>query len=344
MLKPYTRADLNFETIREIGAEGKNSTTFLVRDVQLDAEVVMKRINKEDLDSAEVYFAEAQALYSTAHPNVVQVLYACEDNDYVYIAMPFYQQGSVKSLMGRRHLTVREIIKFSCQMLSGLHNIHSKGLIHFDIKPDNILLSDRGEALLSDFGLAKQMELGQAEQSKFYLKIVPPEILSGGPYNLCFDIYQFGLTLYRMCCGEDTFYQQFEAFFNNGSLDRQAFAQALNAGEFPDRSRCPHHIPKKLWDVVKKCLEVSPNDRYQSALSVANALAEVDQCLDWLFEEFDDRMVWSKEINGTTKRFTLNHDSSTNFESVSNGRVRRTRDLCIDRMTTTQVRRVLRDQ
>ncbi len=91
---------------------------------------------------------------SSAHPNVVQIHYACYDADRIYLAMPYYRKGSVTSLITDKYMTVREIVTVGCQVLSGLHNIHSKGLIHFDVKPDNILLSDRGEALLSDFGLA----------------------------------------------------------------------------------------------------------------------------------------------------------------------------------------------
>jgi serine/threonine protein kinase len=103
----------------------------------------MKQIAKADLDSPGNFFDEASALYASAHPNVVQIHYACEDTDSIYLAMPYYRRGSVSGLVTGRHMTVREIVTIGCQVISGLHNIHSKGLIHFDVKPDNILLSDR---------------------------------------------------------------------------------------------------------------------------------------------------------------------------------------------------------
>lgn len=219
MLKPYKRAELNFEELKEIGSDGRNSKTHVVHDKQLDAEIVMKTISKLSIRNASCYFDEAKCLYATAHQNVVQIHYACEDSDNIYIAMPFYKNGSVKGLMSIKRLTVREVVRLGCHFLSGLHNIHSKGLMHFDIKPDNILLSNRGEALLSDFGLAKHVQLdGTASPTAMYFKMAPPETIDGPPYHLGFDIYQAGLTLYRMINGNDEFYRQLEPFLVGGKV------------------------------------------------------------------------------------------------------------------------------
>lgn len=342
MLKPFTRAEVEFDEIREIGAEGRNSRTFLAKDRQLDAEIVIKRIPKSKLNNPGVYFDEARALYTTSHQNVVQIHYACQDADNVFIAMPFYSKGSVKGVMVNRFLTVREIVRLGCQTLSGLHNIHSKGLIHFDIKPDNILLSDRGEALLTDFGLAKQMYLGLADQPYLYLRMAPPEVPGGGPYDLRFDLYQFGLTLYRMCCGNDVFDAQFSKFLNAGGLDKQSFASALVTETFPNRKDFPAHIPKKLRYVIVKCLKNDPNDRFPSALAIANALADIDTCLDWIFSVFPDKLEWLREESGTVKRFSVFSDGSTEFVSEKDGKSRRTLAFCKSKMTPTEVHRVLR--
>jgi eukaryotic-like serine/threonine-protein kinase len=135
MLKPYNCAQLTFDLIREIGQEGHNSRTYVARDHQLDAEIVIKEIAKVRLASAASFFEESKALYASAHPNVVQIHYACEDADAIYIGMPFYRRGSIKTMMAAQRLTVREIVTLGCNVLSGLHNIHSKGLMHFDVKP-----------------------------------------------------------------------------------------------------------------------------------------------------------------------------------------------------------------
>ncbi|MQP52686.1 MULTISPECIES: protein kinase [unclassified Flavobacterium] len=162
-------ATLNFELKRNIGAEGKNSDVFTAHDKQFDADVVIKRIPKKDFTSPNDYYREAKCLYASKHQNIVTVNYSCEDNDYIYIAMPYYGKGSLESLTNNQFLTVREILKYSIDFLSGVNHIHTKGLIHFDIKPTNILISDSNEALITDFGLAKFTNIHSvAEQDMFY--------------------------------------------------------------------------------------------------------------------------------------------------------------------------------
>lgn len=347
MLKPYKRAELAFEEVREIGAEGRNSRTFVVNDRQLAAEIVMKQMRKEDFDDEDGYFAEARTLYAVAHQNVVQVIYACEDEEHIYVAMPLYRNGSVKAWMGREHLTVREIVRIGCQVLSGLHNIHAKGLIHFDIKPDNILLSDRREALLSDFGLARHMnEEGLAEIDQFYTPMVPPDAVEDD-VDLRYDIYQFGLTLYRMANGDADFARQFRQFIVGGAFDRDAFYDAVAAGRFPDRSNgaFPHHIPAKLRTVIKTCLEPEPAQRYGSALQVANTLADVEQCLDWRFSQADGNDLWIKEEQGRHITITRHPDGSTTcLRVVNGGRPSRVRNACLPAGSTKRdVERILRE-
>jgi len=181
MLRPYSRAQITFDLIREIRHVGRNSRTYVARDHQLDAEIVIKEVQKANLASAPSFFEESKAVYASAHPNVVQIHYACEDADAIYIGMPYYRRGSIGTMMTAQRLTVREIVTLGCNVLSGLHNIHSKGLIHFDVKPDNVLLTERGEGLLSDFGLAKQMNFaGVALQDRLYNKMISPEATRGG--------------------------------------------------------------------------------------------------------------------------------------------------------------------
>ena len=241
--------------------------------------------------------------------------------------------------MCARNLTVREIVRISCQLLSGIHNIHSKNLIHFDIKPDNVLLSDRGDALLSDFGLAKQMYLGQATQTLFYAPIIPPEVLSGPPFDLQYDIYQFGLTLYRMCCGESVLRDEYAKFGSNAEL-----AQALQSGTYPNRSIFPEHIPDRLRKVIVRCLEVDPSDRYGSALEVANGLAKVDQCLDWRFEQGAGGKSWSRFEDGAEKRFSVLPNGKTEFVTIKEDKTRRKLEHCCSSLTEAKVKGVLRSE
>lgn len=331
MLKPLNRAEVQFDFLKEIGADGRNSRTFLANDHQLDAQIVIKQIEKSKLASASNFFDESKALYASAHPNVVQVHYACQDADHVFVAMPFYPNGSVKGLITGRHMTVREIVTIGCQVLSGLHNIHSKGLIHFDVKPDNILLSKRNEGLISDFGQAKQMNFsGVAAQDRHYMKMYAPEALTTDQFKLTFDIYQFGLTLYRMCNGNEAFYEQFDKYGPPASFDRDAFRYDLRNGKFPDRKCFPPHIPSRLRTIVRKCLQTDPSNRYQTALDVANDLAAVDGAtLDWRLSESTAKRMWTKNEHGTKCELSVLTDGSSEcFKTVGAGTPRRVKEAC----------------
>jgi len=345
MLRPHRRAEVGFEFIREIGQHGQNSRTYIARDHQLNAEIVIKEIAKARLDAGR-FFAEAQALYASAHPHVVQIHYACEDNDNIYVAMPLYLNGSLKDLMARQILTVREIVTLGCQVLSGLQHVHSKGLVHFDVKPDNVLLSERREGLLSDFGLARPIgPRGLASLDQMYIRIQPPEGFGGYEFPRTFDIYQVGTLLYRMCCGNEEFARQFATFAPGGVFDRNAFRVAVVNGQFPDRRIFPAHIPERMRSVIKRCLQVDPNDRFTSALEVANALAPIDgPTLDWRHSRLAGCQRWEKNVEGTLYEFELaNAGSTTCYKTKDAGQRRRMAKGCTNSMTDRQVRTFLGD-
>lgn len=343
MLKPYNKAELRFDLIKEIGANGQNSRTFVARDHQLDAEIVMKQIAKADLASANNFFDESKALYASTHPNVVQIHYACEDVDNIYLAMPYYRKGSIRELITGRHMTVREIVAAGCHVLSALHNIHSKGLIHFDVKPDNILLSDRGEALLSDFGLAKQMTYGVAYADRFYGPMIPPEGTFTDKFDVRFDIYQFGLTLYRMCNGNESFYCQFSKYGTGTSFDRSTFRFDVRNGRFPDRSIFPPHIPGKLRRIIRTCMQIDLSKRFEAAIDVANALADIDgSTLDWRLTENSGTRVWAKNESGTfyELRVTAGGDSEC-FKTTNGGKPRRILEACKTAFSDKEIEKFL---
>jgi serine/threonine protein kinase len=343
LIKPYQKAELTFDVIEEIGQDGQNSRTYVSHDHQLNAKIVTKQIAKKKLNSPLEFFAESQGLYASSHPNVVQIHYACFDDESIYLAMPYYSAGSVKQLMSNRSLTVREIITLGAQMLAGLHNIHSKNLVHFDIKPDNILLSPQGEALISDFGQAKQMNYsGVAAQDRHYGKMIPPEALVTTQFDLTFDIYQIGLTLYRMCNGNNSFNEQFAIYGPANNFDKAKFNIDLRNGRFPDRTKFLPHIPSTLRNVIKRCLEVDKSARFQSAIAVANALAGIDgKCLDWQYLAQPEKDTWQKNENGTHYELTRDTDGSTScYKTLDGGVRRRVVDACKLKVTDMELRKL----
>jgi len=345
MLKPLNIAQVNFALGDEIGFEGKNSRVFKAYDPQLNANLVIKRVEKARIDSVDQYFEEASLLYASRHIGVVPINYACQDDECIFLAMPFFQNGSLKSLMENRHLTVREIVVFSTQFLSALHHIHSKRLIHFDIKPDNILISDRREALLSDFGLTRQLaRTGLAEQDRIYGRMIPPEAFGQQEFSNKFDIYQVGLTIYRMCVGDVSFYAQHERFFDDGELNRSSFRHAVVNGQFPNRSEYPAHIPQALRNTVRRCLSVDPTDRYQSAIDIVNDLAGIGgSILDWSFSEEDGVRTWLKSVENKKVQIVVSDDGSSFATTTSeNGTSRRIVQYCLDDISATQIRSFLK--
>ena len=298
---------------------------------------MIKEVDKDDSFSVAEYFSEARTLYKSNHPNVVQVSYACEDDEKIYVASPFYKNGSLKRVMSDRFLSTREIIRYSVHVLNGLHNVHSKGLIHFDIKPDNVLISNRDEALLADFGLTKMVNHdGLAEQPKLYIKQFPPEVFSNDDqvYDNRFDIYQIGLTMYRMCVGDYCFDNQFSKYD-----EWEPFGRAVISGKFPDRKAYPLHIPKKLQRVINKCLNPNLDSRYESAIEVVNALADIDGAiLHWEFKPTDDHLVWEKTINNVTKSISVATDrTSSALQKRGNSNPRRIAAYCKENITDAEI-------
>src|SRR6266571_304252 len=106
-----TVATLSFNLLRPIGGgQGLNSAVFLAQDLQFETQLAIKRVPKANLPHPDRYFAEARRLYDARHKNVVDVKYACEDADHIYVAMPFYREGTLQDLIDQRYLTVREIV------------------------------------------------------------------------------------------------------------------------------------------------------------------------------------------------------------------------------------------
>lgn len=345
MYSLYQKAEVTFQYIKEIGQEGRNSSAYLAHDKNLDANLVIKEIKKKDIIHPKEFFDESRTLYKSSHPNVVQIQYACECDKNIYIALPYYKNGSVKSLMERRNLTVREIVRFGLHTISALHNIHSKGLIHFDIKPDNILISDRGEALLSDFGLAKHTnEDAVAEQPKMYLKHTAPEYYEQDHFDARYDIYQLGLSLYRMCNGNTDFDNQFFSFVTEGSFDRKKHYDEIKKENFPKREY-KEHIPSRLISIIGKCLKPSTEDRYTSALDVANDLSSIEgNLLDWAYSSNEEYELWEKNTETHSYRLRRNHNGQSTAEKKTNrGNWTKIRNYCVDSLSKADTKRFLRE-
>lgn len=253
--------------------------------------------------------------------------------------MPYYKNGSLKSLIATKNLTIREIIRYSIQFLSGLHHIHSKGLIHFDVKPDNILISDSDEAHLSDFGLTKAMNsFGFASPELIYEKQVPPETFTSSDKTIHFDIYLAGLTIYRLLNGEEYFHRQLHSFSNQSD-----YIDAITTGTFPNRTDYLPHIPLKLQRVVNKAMNVNIADRHQTVLELINELSDIDENLDWRFNQTSTSHHWERDNGNHTYKVVVDLTDPRNISilttKVNNSTAREQRETahCHNNLTTSNV-------
>jgi serine/threonine protein kinase len=296
---------VRFDRLQNLALQGANSQVFLARDHQLQAPVVIKEIEKAKIDEAR-YFDEAAKLYAARHPNVVNVLYASSTPSHVYIAMPQYA-CSIEAVLRERPLTIREVVRVGLGFLSGLHHIHVKKLVHFDIKPSNVLLDAAGNAALADFGLCQAVNAaGLATPAQVYESHMAPEYLvASTSLSTAADIYQAGLTLYRMCVGTALWQAQLNQVIAGLGPDRWLEAVAL--GVFPSRDLIPPHIPNRLRALILRAIHPNPDDRFGSVMEMMNELARVDEALDWQFtpiahgfrwEMANDEQRWTVELKG----------------------------------------------
>lgn len=295
---------LKMTLIEDIGAdEGKNSSVKKAADHQLDGFFAVKIVPKNKFveefgdDHENQFFNEAKIIYNNQHPNIVEIQHATSCDDNVYYTMPFYRNGSLNGLLNRRFITVREIIKISLDFLSGVHYIHTNNLVHFDIKPTNILFNDNGKAMLTDFGLSRYTDgYGVAKFSKLYISHFPPECINTNITTKQADIYQAGITLYRMCNGNDSFKKQFEEAIKSGE---ENIASKIEKEKFPERKYLPH-IPARLKKIVNKALKSDPNNRYKTVIELMNEISKIDERLDVRYKIENGVQVWEKDNKAQT--------------------------------------------
>lgn len=171
-----------------------------------------------------------------------------------------------------------------------MHHIHSNDYIHYDIKPTNILFADDWTPMVSDFGQSRETNhLGVSEIPPLYTSHIVPEAFVSTHATKQSDIFQVGLTLYRMCNGNDHFREQFNFKTN------QEFFDAISSGRFPSRDKYLPHVPLKLRRIIKKCLEVNPANRFQTCLELQNELVTVRNLLDWKFDPSPAGKRWIKD-------------------------------------------------
>lgn len=284
----------DFEVINNIKSEGVNSSLYMVKDLQVGSKFILKQIDKKGLKEPERYFEESKKIYKLKHPNIMEIHSASYDNEYIYITMPYLKNGSLQHLIENQNLTLRQIIKYSLDFLSAIYHVHENNIVHCDIKPNNILISNEGSAILTDFGSALYLNnLGNARLKNVYYKHIAPEQCTNSTINKKIDIYQIGTTLYRLCNGNEEYNKQARRYKDLNSLKI-----ACAKGKFPIRKKYLPHIPKEMINIIEKCINVNTYDRYDNVLQIMNDISSINTHLDWYYnKENEEKFTWTLNTN-----------------------------------------------
>ena len=243
----------------------------LMRDVAVK---VLSASLAQDPDYAARFRAEARRVAALSHPHLVPVYQAGEEQvdgqRRLYLVMPLLHE-SIEELLAREgKAPVARAVGLAVQAAEGLQAAHNAGLIHRDVKPGNILLDAEGNALLADFGLAREMSRGPraiTQQPWGTPEYMAPEHLRGDATDARADIYSLGVVLYELLTGKRPF---------DGQTSYDIAAHALTAPLKPPSTYEPS-IPAALDDVVLTALSREPNDRYRTMAEFALALRRATQ-------------------------------------------------------------------
>lgn len=250
-----------YELLQVIG-EGGMSRVYLARDVILDREVAIKILhydfaNEEDLKKR--FQREALSATSLSHPNIVDIYDVGEDGEIHYLVMEYIKGQTLKTYIQQRgHLTAYEAVPIMQQLVSAISHAHHNGIIHRDVKPQNILMDASGNVKITDFGIAMALDATAYTKTNSIIGTVhylSPEQARGGMATKRSDIYSLGIVFYELLTGELPFAAE------------TAVAIALKhlQEEIPSvRSHYPE-VPQSVENIILKATTKSPDHRYQSA-------------------------------------------------------------------------------
>ncbi len=201
--------DQRYRIVEPIGVGG-SSQVYRAFDESLRRDVAVKVLDPQAASDAglrKLFVREAQALAKLSHPNVVGVHDVGEVDGFPYIVMELLPGLSLKQKIERDGpLSVAESVRLANEIASGLAFAHSKGIIHADMKPSNVLLTDDGRAKIADFGIARMPQEDASTPQMFATAMyVAPERVEGKALSPASDIYGLGLVLYEMLVGRPPF-------------------------------------------------------------------------------------------------------------------------------------------
>jgi eukaryotic-like serine/threonine-protein kinase len=198
--------------VRSRIAHGGMATVYLATDTRLDRLVALKVMHAElarDEDFVARFIGEAKSVARLSHPNIVQVFDQGSDGQFLYLAMEYVPGRTLRSLLRERHwLPWNEALEVMEPMLAGLAAAHQAGIVHRDVKPENVLLTGDGRVKVVDFGLARaQAAAGNTRTGLIIgtVAYIAPEQVTGGVTDVRTDVYASGVMLFEMLTGRQPY-------------------------------------------------------------------------------------------------------------------------------------------
>jgi len=198
--------------VEELVGHGGMSSVYKARDALLERHVALKILHEQysaDDDFVERFKREARSVAQLQHPNIVTVIDRGEEDGRQYIVFEYIDGENLKEHVVRKgRLDVREALEIALEVARGLAFAHEQGLIHRDVKPQNILLNGDGRAKVTDFGIARTVDVDGMTQTGTVLgtsNYIAPEQASGRRVDAHSDIYALGAVLYELLAGEVPF-------------------------------------------------------------------------------------------------------------------------------------------
>jgi tRNA A-37 threonylcarbamoyl transferase component Bud32 len=257
--------------LEELVGTGGMSSVYRARDRQLDRNVALKILHEhhlEDDEHVERFRREARAVARLSHPNIVTVIDRGESEDgSQFIVFEFVDGENLKELIEREGpLPVDEALRLAIGVARGLAFAHAEGLVHRDVKPQNVMISEDGRPQVTDFGIARSLDIERGvTQTGTVLgtsNYIAPEQASGEHVDACSDIYSLGVVLFELLTGTLPFDgENFVAIamrhINEPAPDVRAFR--------PD-------IPPRVAAAVERALQKDPRRRFRSMDEFATEL------------------------------------------------------------------------